>query len=222
MASHKSLDPENPDILYGSTSSLWDARHSIEWAIKRIAALGLQGIEPYAKQIEQHRSNPLALKEKFTAANVTLIDVSNGAKNQSTNFIDPEETEKTIEDHVAFARDFLQPFGCDLWKCNMGTRPVGGTTEDQLKTLADTLNEIGRQTIDMGIRLAPHPHIWGPVEREHEVRGMLDLTDPDYVWLTPDTGHLCLGGMDPVQVMSDYLPRIAEVHLKDTLSLIHI
>ena len=216
MASHKSLDPENPDILYGSTSSLWYARQSIELGIKRIAALGLQGIEPYAKQIEQHRSNPLALKEKFTAANVTLIDVSNGAKNQSTNFIDPEETEKTIEDHVAFARDFLQPFGCDLWKCNMGTRPVGGTTEDQLKTLADTLNEIGRQTIDMGIRLAPHPHIWGPVEREHEVRAMLDLTDPDYVWFTPDTGHLCLGGMDPVQVMSDYLPRIAEVHLKDT------
>jgi inosose dehydratase len=216
MASHKSLDPENPDILYGSTSSLWDARHSIEWAIKRIAALGLQGIEPYAKQIEQHRSNPIALKEKFTAANVTLIDVSNGAKDQSTNFIDPEETEKTIEDHVAFARDFLQPFGCDLWKCNMGARPVGGTTEEQLKTLAETLNEIGRQTIDMGIRLAPHPHIWGPVEREHEVRAMLDLTDPDYVWFTPDTGHLCLGGMDPVQVMSEYLPRIAEVHLKDT------
>ena len=216
MASHKSLDPENPDILYGSTSSLWDARHSIEWGIKRIAALGLQGIEPYAKQIEQHRSNPLALKEKFTAANVTLIDVSNGAKGQSTNFIDPEKTEKTIEDHVAFARDFLQPFGCDLWKCNMGARPIGGTTEEQLKTLADTLNEIGRQTIDMGIRLAPHPHIWGPVEREHEVRAMLDLTDPDYVWFTPDTGHLCLGGMNPVQVMSEYLPRIAEVHLKDT------
>ncbi len=215
-ASHQSLDPENPDILYGSTSSLWDARHSIEWGIKRIAALGLQGIEPYAKQIEQHRSNPLALKEKFTAANITLIDVSNGAKDQSTNFIDPEETEKTIEDHVAFARDFLQPLGCDLWKCNMGARPEGETTEEQLKTLADTLNEIGRQTIDMGIRLAPHPHIWGPVEREHEVRAMLDRTDPDYVWFTPDTGHLCLGGMDPVQVMSDYLPRIAEVHLKDT------
>jgi len=36
------------------------------------------------------------------------------------------------------------------------------------------------------------------------------------VWFTPDTGHLTLGGMDSVQVMSDYLPRIAEVHLKDT------
>jgi hypothetical protein len=62
---HQPLDPENPDILYGSTSSLWDGRHPIVWGIKRIAALGLQGIEPYAKQIEDHRDDPLALKEKF-------------------------------------------------------------------------------------------------------------------------------------------------------------
>ncbi len=62
-ASHGSLDPENPDILFGSTSSLWDARHPIEWGIKRIAALGLLGIEPYAKQVEVHRADPLALKK---------------------------------------------------------------------------------------------------------------------------------------------------------------
>ena len=198
--SHQPLDPENPDILYGSTSSLWDGRHSIEWGIKRIAALGLQGIEPYAKQVESHRGDPLALKEKFDESGVTLI----------------EQIPQTIADHVAFARDFLQPFGCDMYKCNMGRRPEGGTTDDQLKMVADTLNEIGRQTIEMGIRVAPHPHIWGPVEREHEVRGMLDMTDPNYVWMTPDTGHLTLGGMDAVEIMSEYLPRIAEVHLKDT------
>ncbi|HCV28008.1 MAG TPA: sugar phosphate isomerase/epimerase [Dehalococcoidia bacterium] len=214
--SHRPLDPENPDILYGSTSSLWDARHPIEWAIKRIAALGLQGIEPYAKQIEDHRADPLALKGKFDESGVTLIDVSNGAQGQSTNFVDPEQTPKTIADHVAFARDFLQPFGCDVWKVNMGPRPAEGTTGDQLKRVADTLNEIGRQTIEMGIRLAPHPHIWGPVEREHEVRALFDLTDLNYVWFTPDTGQLALGGSDPVQIMSDYFPRIAEVHLKDT------
>ena len=37
-----------------------------------------------------------------------------------------------------------------LWKCNMGQRPAGGPSDDQLKRLADTLNEIGRQTIDDG------------------------------------------------------------------------
>jgi inosose dehydratase len=213
---HTPLDPVNPDILFGSTSSLWGGQRSIEWAIKRIAALGLQGIEPYANQIEKYRSNPLTLKKMFDDAGITMIDVSNGAKGQSTNFIDPAQTPKTITDHVAFARDFLKPFGCDLWKCNMGSRPPGGPSDDQLKRLSDTLNEIGRQTMAMGIRMAPHPHIWGPIEREHEVRRMMELTDPKYVWLTTDTGHLTLGGMDAVKIMSDYFPRIAEVHLKDT------
>jgi hypothetical protein len=162
---HRSLDPVNPDILFGITSSLWSQQHEIEWAIKRIAALGLQGIEPYAQQIEKYRSDPRPLKRLFDEAGITLIDVSNGAKGQSTNFIDPDQVAKTIADHVAFARDFLQPFGVHVWKCNMGSRPPGGPTDDQLKTLANTLNEIGRQTIAMGIRMAPHPHIWGPMER---------------------------------------------------------
>jgi inosose dehydratase len=213
---HRPLDPVNPDILFGSTSSLWGGQHDIEWAIKRIAWLGLQGIEPYAQQIEKYRKDPRPLKKLFDEAGLTLIDVSNGAQGQSTNFIDPDQIPKTIADHVAFARDFLQVFGATLWKCNMGARPVGGPSDDQLKRLASTLNEIGRQTIAMGIRLAPHPHIWGPMERESEVRRVMELTDPKYVWLTTDTGHLTLGGMDAVQIMSDYFPRIAEVHLKDT------
>src|SRR5262245_15060772 len=198
--SHRPLDPVNPDIRFGSTSSLWSGQHDIEWAIKRIAALGLQGIEPYANQIEKYRTNPMPLKKLFDDAGLTMVDVSNGASGQSTNFVDRDHIPKTIADHVAFARDFLQPFGCDVWKCNMGNRPPGGPSDDQMKRLADSLNEIGRQTIAMGIRLAPHPHIWGPVEREPEVRRMMELTDPKYVWLTTDTGHLTLGGMDAVKI----------------------
>jgi inosose dehydratase len=214
--SHQPLDPVNPDILFGTTSSIWGRQHDIVWAIKRIAALGLQGIEPYGDAIEKYRKNPLELKKIFDDAGVTFIDASNGEAGQSTNFIDPDQIPKTIADHVAFARDFLQPLGSDHWKVNMGQRPPGGPSDDQLKRLANTLNEIGRQTIAMGIRLAPHPHIWGPMEREKEVRRVMELTDPKYVWMTADTGHLVLGGADPAQIISDYFPRLAEVHLKDT------
>jgi len=214
--SHRPLDPVNPDMLFGSTSSLWAPHRDIEWALKRMAALGLQGIEPYANNYEKYRKNPLALKKLFDDAGLTFIDASNGEAGQSTNFIDPDQIPKTIADHVAFARDFLQPFGATHWKCNMGARPAGGPSDDQLKRLANTLNEIGRQTLAMGIKLAPHPHIWGPMERERDVRRVMELTDPKYVWLTTDTGHLTLGGMDAVQIMGEYFPRIAEVHLKDT------
>ena len=213
---HRSLDPVNPDILFGTTSSIWRPHHDIVWAVKRVAALGLQGIEPYGDAIEKYRQNPIALKEIFDEAGITFIDASNGEIGQSTNFIDPEQIPKTIADHVAFARDFLQPLGCGHWKVNMGRRPPGGPSDDELKRLANTLNEIGRQTIAMGIRLAAHPHIWGPMEREKDMRRAMELTDPKYVWMTADTGHLVLGGGEPVQIISDYFPRIAEVHLKDT------
>jgi sugar phosphate isomerase/epimerase len=215
--SHQPLDPVNPDILYGITSSIWRGCHDTMWAVKRMAALGLQGIEPYyGDGMAKYRKNPLEIKKIFDDAGITFIDTSNGEMAQGENFIDPDQIPKTIADHVAFARDFLQPLGCDHWKINMGDRPPGGMTEDHLKRLAYTLNEIGRQTIAMGIRLAPHPHIWGPMEREQYIRRTMELTDPKYVWLTPDTGHLVLGGGDPVQIISDYFPRLAEVHLKDT------
>jgi inosose dehydratase len=214
--SHKPLDPVNPNILYGSTSSLWSGEHDIVWAIKRIKALGLQGIEPYAAQIEDYRKDPREIKKIFDEHGITLIDVSNGARGQSTNFIDKDQIPKTIADHVAFARDFLQPCGCGHYKANMGQRPEGGPTDDQLKRLADTMNEIGRQTIAMGVKIAPHPHLWGPIEREHEVRRLMELTDPKYVWLTADTGHLVLGGASAAQIIDDYFPRVVEVHLKDT------
>ncbi len=214
--SHQPLDPVNPDILYGTTSSLWRGHHDIVWGVKRIAAMGLQGIEPYANTIAKYRKNPMELKKIFDDAGITFIDASNGERGQSTNFIDPDQIPKTIADHVAYARDLLQPMGCDHWKVNMGRRPPGGPSDDQLKRLADTLNEIGRQTIAMGIRLAPHPHIWGPMEREEEIRRIMDLTDPQYVWMTVDTGHIVLGGADAAQIIGDYFPRVAEVHLKDT------
>src|SRR5438132_8751239 len=185
---HQPLDPVNPDILFGTTSSIWGRQHDIVWAVKRIKALGLQGIEPYGDAIEKYRKNPLELKKIFDEAGVTFIDASNGETGQSTDFIDPDQIPKTIADHVAFARDFLQPLGSDHWKVNMGWRPPGGPSDEQLKRLANTLNEIGRQTIAMGIRPAPHPHVWGPLEREKDMRRTMELTDPKYVWMTADTG----------------------------------
>src|SRR6266576_6578674 len=96
--SHRPLDPINPDILYGTTSSIWGRQHDIVGAVKRIAAMGLQGIEPYGDAIEKYRKNPLELKKIFDDAGVTFIDASIGEAGQSTKFIDQELIPKTIAD----------------------------------------------------------------------------------------------------------------------------
>ncbi|MCX7281205.1 MAG: hypothetical protein NTX21_06565, partial [Alphaproteobacteria bacterium] len=65
---HKPLDPGNPDILFGTTSSMWGGAgvgakqtHETPWAIKRMAEVGLRGIEFYGDGIEAYRANPMEL-----------------------------------------------------------------------------------------------------------------------------------------------------------------
>jgi len=231
-AAPKSLDPIDPYIRFGITGALWgdwpngNLRMStdMQQIISDTARFGLQGIEPYSGQVVQFLGKPLALRQMCNAAGITLIDVGDlprarpaaAGRGGPNPWINAEGNAELIADMVNFARDFLAPCGCDHWKTNMGSRPEGGPSDDQLKTLANTLNEIGRQTIALKVRLAPHPHIWGPMEREHEIRRVMALTDPKYVWLTADTAHLTLGGGDAVQIISDYYPRVAEVHMKDT------
>jgi sugar phosphate isomerase/epimerase len=244
-AAAQSLDPVNPDLRFGITGAIWGewskgkpmkASTDMQQMIAETARFGFQGFEPFSTQLGEFVNKPLAIKKLCDAAGVTFINVgdlplaattplpaSPAAAASASPFgggpfpwLGEQGNKQLIADMVKFARDFLAPLGCDHWKNNMGGRPEKGPSDDQLKRLADTLNEIGRQTIAYGIRLAPHPHIWGPMEREHEFRRVMELTDPRYVWLTLDTGHNVLGGMDALAITKEYLPRIAEFHLKDT------
>jgi inosose dehydratase len=200
---------------YGYSAISWET--NIEEAIKAGQRLGMPGIEPFRQNVVNYLDKPLALKKLMDDAGLQMVTCSNGGgPDFSGNFFDKTKTAKTVKDHIAFARDFIKPFGyCDHFKMNNGPRPAGyEVSDDQIKVCADALNAIGMETIKMGIKLAPHPHVGSLIQTEHETRKLMELTDPRYVWLTTDTSHLTLGGMDPLQIMKDYWPRVAEVHYK--------
>ena len=182
-----------------------------------LAELGFPGIEPYRGWIMNYVAQPQELKALLDNYGIAMCTCSNGGPNQSTDFIDPAARQQTIDDHVAFARDFLTIFGCPHFKINMGARPASNSTSDEeIQAIASALNELGRRTAEYGIKLAPHPHIWGPIERPHEIVRLLELTDPEYVALTVDTAHINLGGGDPNQFTIDHYDRIEAMHWKDT------
>jgi inosose dehydratase len=181
-----------------------------------IAAAGFPGIEPYRGMMMDFVDRPRQLKELLDERGLTICTISNGGPGMSCDFIDPDARVRTIADHVAFTRDVLKVFGCTYFKINMGARPKHGTTDAELQTIANTINELGRATDAMGVRISPHPHIWGPIERPHEVERLLALTDPAYVSWIPDTAQLNLGGGDPVALIVDHYDRIAAVHWKDS------
>ena len=195
---------------------------------------GLEGFEPYSGQVVQFLDNPLAFRKLLKDSGVQLASVGDlprkpsdrtgdtsvpqGAANAVVQYpwLGGEGKAKLIADMEACARDFLQPLGVDHWKNNMGARPPGGPSDDQLKGLAEVANEIGMRTKKHGVRLSLHAHMWGPMEREHDFRRVMELTDPNYVFLIMDTGHNVLGGMDVVKMTDEFFPRITEYHLKDT------
>lgn len=194
---------------------------------------GLQGFEPYSGQVVQFLGDPMAFKKLLKESGVQLASVGDLPRKPSDRtgdtaapaatgatvqypWLGGEGKAKLISDMEACARDFLQPLGVDHWKNNMGARPPGGPNDDQLKALADTANEIGMRTKKYGVKLSLHAHMWGPMEREHDFRRVMELTDPNYVFLIMDTGHNVLGGMDVVKMTDEFFPRITEYHLKDT------
>jgi sugar phosphate isomerase/epimerase len=240
VAAAKGLDPVNPDIRFGTTGSIFghwsstgpDNSLALQMSTNMPMMLaacrhyGLEGFEPYSGQVVQFLDDPAAFKKLLTASDVALASVGDlplrpadrapASSVAQYPWLGGEGRDRLIANMERCARDFLQPLGVDHWKNNMGARPGAGPSDDQLKSLADTANEIGRRTLAHGVRLSLHPHLWGPMEREHEFRRIMELTDPSYVFLILDTGHNVLGGMDVVQITKEYLPRITEVHLKDT------
>lgn len=136
------------------------------------------------------------------------------------DLISPEKAQATIDNNFRYARDVLKPMGCGHLKINIAgplPRLPGGTPFEQLKAAARNTNELGKRVNEeLGMKMGFHPHIWSPIENEHEMTTILELTDPRYVGLVPDTAHFVLAKMDPVKLLRDHYSRIVAIHLKDT------
>src|SRR5262245_48260977 len=81
--------------------------------------------------------------------------------------------------------------------------------------MADVLNQVGRICLERGVQACFHNHAGSLIEARDEFDRLLDLTDPDLVFVGLDTGHLRYGGGDVANFCQTYAPRIKALHLKD-------
>jgi inosose dehydratase len=79
-------------------------------------------------------------------------------------------------------------------------------------TLLANLDRLAGIAAAAGIRATIHPHVGTMVENEDDVRRVLDGSG---IGLTLDTGHLLIGGVDPVALALEHTDRIRHTHLKD-------
>jgi inosose dehydratase len=90
--------------------------------------------------------------------------------------------------------------------------PNLGLDADGWRRLAEGVTRVVEFARARGFEPTFHHHTGSYVEASWEIERLLELTE---VGLLLDTGHLALGGGDPVQALRDWGERIDHVHLKD-------
>ena len=84
--------------------------------------------------------------------------------------------------------------------------------DGQWTTLLTNLDRLAEAAAASGVLAVLHPHVGTMVETRDDVDRVLAGSD---IRLCLDTGHLLIGGTDPLQLAREVPGRIAHAHLKD-------
>ena len=94
------------------------------------------------------------------------------------------------------------------------TQPAELTAE-QWRALVDGQSQLGRLVREhFDVQLGFHPHVDTHVDTQRFIDKFLDDTDPEYVSLCLDTGHVEYCSGDNREIISRHPDRISYIHLK--------
>lgn len=89
-------------------------------------------------------------------------------------------------------------------------RPV--LTKQQWQVMFDNLARVSELAATKGVMAVIHPHVGTMVETEDDI---IKVLEGSTIKFCLDTGHMLIGGTDPVAFSKTYSNRIAHSHLKD-------
>ena len=121
---------------------------------------------------------------------------------------------KEILDSAKADMTFLKNFGAERLVVFSPGRN-GGTAPDAFKTMCECYNLLGDLAGEMGFKAGLHNHMGQMVQNEDELDRCMQMTDPKLFWLSPDTAHLHLAGMDAAKILDKYKNRLMLADYKD-------
>lgn len=181
----------------------------VQKGIEEIAGLGFRGIELFGNQIEAMEAHG-GVGALLTKSKLPLISAYCG-----TNLSDPAQRTAAIAKTMGWAK-LVKKYGGKV--IVVGPNGVNRTTYKFAEHKADivtTLNELGKQIVDVGLTPVLHQHTGTCVESREETYDVMHAVDTKVMKFGPDIGQLQKGGSDPVQVLKDFLEITHHMHLKD-------
>jgi inosose dehydratase len=129
-----------------------------------------------------------------------------------------------VWDHVAPIASLTAATGAeqmvvlpDLWRDDLtgNEKESRELSAEQWTALVDGHNELGRRMLEeYGVHSQFHSHADSHVGYQPDVERFLESTDPQFVNLCLDTGHIAYYGGHSVELITKYPDRIGYLHLK--------
>ncbi|MEH6908671.1 myo-inosose-2 dehydratase [Neobacillus drentensis] len=88
-------------------------------------------------------------------------------------------------------------------------------TDQEWDQLCQGLNELGKIAKEYDLKLVFHHHMGTGVQTLAEIDRLMENTDPNYVHLLYDTGHIYVSDNDYMTLLNKHIHRIHHVHFKD-------
>lgn len=203
----------DPMVRFASQTYSWQM--SGNWAgrlneiVRTVAASGFEGIEPEVCMTGGYETatqlRGLLLEHGVELAALTLVlDWQHPGETASER----QEADRVIEvlRHFPGARLVLVQSPSDRWTDR-------ALAQDNLLTC---LTAVAHRAADAGLTATFHPNSpRASIVRERSDYDRVLPRLPSVLGWTPDTGHLAVGGMDPLELIGEYRELINHVHLKD-------
>ncbi|HEV2178047.1 MAG TPA: sugar phosphate isomerase/epimerase [Terriglobia bacterium] len=188
----------------------WRRHYPGSWwlAARQLAGLGYRGIEGEYTIAELYEGRESEFRDQMQRYGMDLA-----AFYSTTDLDHATEGYENRRKNLAAAR-FAKPLGCKVIV-------IGGTeaterTADRFQEYARQANALGKEVFEAtGLKIGVHPHLGSLIEKRPDIDRIMEMTDPRYYYLCPDTAHLAAGGSDPVEVFRTYRSRIIHTHFKD-------
>ncbi len=188
----------------------WGRELAVDRVLSEMSELGFTvteyGSEGYLP------SDPIELRDRLAVHNLGLLG---GFVPQFLHL--PEQVDATLAAAETVADRFARAGGTYFitaivtdWEWGPRTELSAGEWQ-HIFTMLDRLDELCARH---GLTQALHPHLGTVIEQADEVQRVLDHSG---VGWTFDSGHLALGGYDPLDFIASAGDRIVHAHLKDVV-----
>jgi inosose dehydratase len=190
--------------------------HLITWGedfdsgLREAQSLGYRAVETFTHLAMRYEDRVEEFKELLDSHGFRLSALYAGGR-----FSDPTNRQTVIEDNAKVA-SFLAANGVDRIVFGPGgPRNPEGTSVEELTTAAETIDQAARRCYELGVKACVHPHLGTEIQDRAEIEAIMEMTDPRYVLLAPDTAHLAGAGIDVPDFLRTYRDRIGYMHVKD-------